>query len=130
MRSIAASFLLAVVALWSLLCVHGAEGLTNSMPAQAKSISFSALMQTQKIQHKLEKEDEGVSALSSKEEQAHEMLGRGVDGHLRGEERQVQRQGSGANGKETGEMTDDLGQTGLSSDNAQNEHATLTRMTH
>jgi hypothetical protein len=67
MRSIAASFLLAVVALWSLLCVHGAGGLTNSMPAQAKSISFSALMQTQKIQHKLEKEDEGVSALSSKE---------------------------------------------------------------
>jgi hypothetical protein len=47
MRSIPGiALVLVVVALWSLLCVHGAVRLTNSMPAQAKSGPSFTLLKT------------------------------------------------------------------------------------
>jgi hypothetical protein len=79
MRSIACC-LLVVVALWQLLCVQGLVRMTNSMPAQAKSGSSFALLQTRahqkmqnkmnKIKRKLEAEGghEGVAGESAKEE--------------------------------------------------------------
>ncbi|KAJ1438387.1 Metallo-peptidase family M12B Reprolysin-like-domain-containing protein [Ochromonadaceae sp. CCMP2298] len=76
MMSIAASLLLVVVALWSLLCVQGAVRLTNSMPTQAKSGFSFKLLKTrvhQKMQNKMQRrleegEYKGVSAASTEEE--------------------------------------------------------------
>jgi hypothetical protein len=79
MRSIACC-LLVVLALWQLLCVQGLVRMTNSMPAQAKSGSSFALLQTrvhQKMQNKMNKMKlklqeegghEGVAGESAKEE--------------------------------------------------------------
>jgi hypothetical protein len=76
MRSLAASSLLVVVTLWSLLCAQGAVRLTNSIPAQAKSGSSFALLKTRvhkKMQNKMKikvaaEGHEGVAAASAMEE--------------------------------------------------------------